>query len=81
MRDKIRLPADVELSTAFIALKDGASGGSDVEFTIESVPTGRFDKITKIIIKMKGLGEVITITPKERRPQPTPAVSKIGEVP
>lgn len=86
MRDKIRLPADVELSTNFIALKDGATGGENVEFTIESVPAGKFNKITKIVIKMAELGEVITITPKERRPNynnvrplPNPVVKAEGE--
>lgn len=70
MRDKIRLPADVEFSTSFLALNDGEGSGpaGGVEFTIESVPNGRFNKVTKVVIKIAGV-DAIVITPKERAVQ------------
>lgn len=67
MRDKIRLPADVEFSIKFLNAKNHVAEGQ-AEFLIESVPSGKFEKITKLTITLPGLGEVIVITPKERRP-------------
>lgn len=68
MRDKIRLPADVELSTKFINLPDGHTDEGVAEIFIDSEPNGAFKKVTRITIKLPTLGEVITIVPKERKP-------------
>ena len=66
MRNSIRLPADVELDTTFINTTDKAIEGT-AQFAIESVPSGKFNKVTKITITLPVFGEVITITPKERK--------------
>ncbi len=66
MRDK--MPADVELSTAFISLKDVELDGACV-LTIESVPNGKFNRVTKITIALPNMSEAIVIVPKERKPQ------------
>lgn len=67
MRDKIRLPADVELSTKFTAGADALPEG-DVSIEVLTVPNGKFNKITKIAIHFSGMQDAIVITPKERKP-------------
>lgn len=66
MRNTIRLPADVELLTAFINGElDDAPGG--ISFDIQSDDTGKFKKIKSLSV-MLGDKVLFTITPKERRP-------------
>lgn len=67
MRDKIRLPADVEFLTKFINEDTELPADAAFKVTIETQPNGRFNKVTKVTVELTGVGEVIVITPKEHR--------------
>lgn len=68
MRTTIKLPADVEFAVALLNATDGLTCEGAATFSIESVPQGKFNKVTKVVITLPSLGEVITIVPKERKP-------------
>lgn len=76
MRDKIRLPADVEFSTKF--LNGGVEGEENGQFrvTIDSEPAGKFNKVKRVLVELvvgEQVTEVLNIVPKERtKPQLPP---------
>lgn len=67
MRSTIRLPADVEISCAFL---NGDDLGGEVEIVPETEPNGKFNKLKKLTINVGGK-LLLCVVPKERRQSTT----------
>lgn len=67
MRETIRLPADVTFLTKFLNEETELPPDAAFKVTIDTVPNGKFQKVTKVTVELTGVGEVITIVPKEHR--------------
>lgn len=77
MRDKIRLPVDVELSTKLVALESCTIEGP-VTIKIETEKGAKFNKVLKISISLRENENAIVIVPKSRQKPVLPPMPKSG---
>lgn len=87
MREKIRIPCDVELLTKFLKAGSIDLTGT-AKIVVDCENNGKFNKVTKLSITLPDFGEIVVIHPKDRsgngrqatsgRPSNSPVITRIN---